>query len=160
MSKILLGRLSRRERQIMEILFARGEATVTEVQAAIPNAPSYSTVRALLRILEEKGQATHREDGARYVYAPAESWAAASRSALEQVVQTFFAGSLESAVSTLLSSRQSRPSDDELFRLERLIQKARSVEIAEQGCLSPTGECAEQGCLSPTGECSTEGEVK
>ncbi len=125
-SRLLPQRLSRRERQIMEVLYQRGPATVAEVQEAVPDAPGYSAVRRFLALLEEKGQVTHTEAGARYVYSPAESWNAVSKSALEQVVETFFGGSLEQAVATLLSSQKRRPSDDELVRLEALIQQART----------------------------------
>src|SRR5271166_2080161 len=86
--------LSRRERQIMDVLHARGRATAAEVLAALPDPPGYSAVRALLRILERKGHLKHRNEGARYVYLPRVSRQAASRSALKRVVSTFFAGSV------------------------------------------------------------------
>ena len=105
--------LSRRARQIMEIIFARGESTTAEVVAAMPDAPSYATVRALLPILEEKGHLKHREDGPRYVFVPTEPVDKASRSALKQVVQTFFEGSLASAVAAEARDRGAR-------RLDRL----------------------------------------
>ncbi|MDQ2686699.1 MAG: BlaI/MecI/CopY family transcriptional regulator, partial [Armatimonadota bacterium] len=101
MNKLLPNRLSRRERQIMEILFARERATVAEVRDAIPDPPTYSAVRRLLAILEEKGQAAHDEEGGRYVYRTAETWSQVSKSAIEQVVEGFFGGSVEQAVSTL-----------------------------------------------------------
>src|SRR4051812_25712854 len=96
--------LSRRERQIMDIVYARGEAAAADVQSALPEAPSYSAVRALLRILEDKGHLRHREEGARYIYLPTEPRGKASRSALQRVVQTFFNGSLSSAVAALVES--------------------------------------------------------
>src|SRR5258706_3922369 len=100
--------LSRRERQIMDIVFARGEATAAEVGAALPDPPSYSAVRALLRILEEKGHLRHREDGPRYVFVPTEPREKASRSALKRVLQTFFDGSLSNAVAALVDADAGR----------------------------------------------------
>src|SRR5436305_6677305 len=100
----LSGRFSRRERQIMEILYQFGEATALEVQERMQDAPGYSAVRALLRILEEKGHVTHVRKGAKYVFRPAAERAAAAQSALAQVVRTFFEGSVERAVATLVSS--------------------------------------------------------
>lgn len=131
MTKLLPKGLSRRERQIMEILFAKGQATVAEVLEALPDPPNYSTVRALLKILEDKGQARHTGVGIRYVYSPLESWSAVSKSAIEQVVESFFGGSVESAVATLLSSQKTRPSDEELQRLEEMIQRARTEDKTE-----------------------------
>lgn len=120
-----LRELSRRERQIMDIIFARGEATAAEVVESLADAPSYSTVRALLRILEEKGHLKHREDGKRYVFLPTEPVERASQSALRQVVKTFFEGSLASAVAALVDAKDSQVSDDELKRLESIIKQAR-----------------------------------
>src|SRR5207253_2851751 len=94
--------LSRRERQLMDIIYARGEATAAEVVDALPDPPSYSAVRALLRILEDKGHLRHRSDGPRYVFAPTQPRASASRSALKRVLHTFFEGSLSSAVAALV----------------------------------------------------------
>jgi len=116
--------LSRRERQIMDVIHARGEATAADVNGALPNAPSYSAVRALLRILEEKGFLKHREDGPRYVYLPTESPDLARRSALKRVVETFFEGSLANAVAALVDDEKLPP--DELKRIETVIRKARS----------------------------------
>lgn len=120
-----LHELSRRERQIMDIIFARGESTAAEVAEALTDAPSYSTVRALLRILEEKGHLKHREDGKRYIFLPTEPVEKASRSALKQVMQTFFEGSLASAVAALVDAKDAPVSDDELKRLESIIKQAR-----------------------------------
>jgi len=117
--------LSRRERQIMDIIFARGEAAAAEVHAALPDAPSYSAVRALLRILEEKGHLKHREDGPRYVFMPTEPRAKASRSALQRVVQTFFEGSLSSAVAALVDGEGGKLSAEELQRIEAIIKTAK-----------------------------------
>jgi BlaI family penicillinase repressor len=117
--------LSRRERQIMDVIFARGEATAADVTAALPEPPSYSAVRAMLRILEDKGALKHREDGPRYVYLPTESRAKASRSALQRVVQTFFDGSLASAVAALVDPKDGALSREELEKIEDIIQKAK-----------------------------------
>jgi predicted transcriptional regulator len=121
-------RLSRRERQIMEILYQRGQASAGEVQEAMPDAPGYSAVRALLRILEEKGHVRHARDGARYIYRPATERSLAAHSALAQVVRTFFGGSVEQAVATLVSESDTRLSDVELDRLALLIEQARDTE--------------------------------
>ncbi len=118
------SQLSRRERQIMDIIYAKGEATASEVAGAMKDAPSYSAVRALLRILEEKGVLKHREDGRRYVFLPTESVQKASRSALKNVVQTFFEGSLVNAVAALVDGRE-KISPEELQRLESIIKQAR-----------------------------------
>ena len=95
--------LSRRERQIMDILFARGRASAQEVLEALPDPPTYSAVRGLLRVLETKGHARHVKEGARYVYVPTQARQSAARSAMRQVLHTFFGGSVERAVATLLS---------------------------------------------------------
>ena len=117
--------LSRRERQILDILHARSEATAAEVHRALPDAPSYSAVRALLRILEEKGHAKHRRQGLRYVYMARESRAQASRSALKRILATFFDGSVDQAVAGLLEASDSRLSEAEMARLQSIINKAR-----------------------------------
>ena len=110
----------------MEIIYARGEATAAEVGEALPDPPSYSTVRALLRILEEKGHLRHREDGPRYVFAPTETPEKASRSALQRVVRTFFGGSLSRAVAALVDAEAGKVSPEELKRLEAIVQAART----------------------------------
>lgn len=117
--------LSRRERQIMDILFAHGEATATEVLAELPEPPSYSAVRTLLRILEEKGHVQHVKQGLRYVYRPLQARQSAAKSALKQVLHTFFAGSVESAVAALLSDADTHLSETELTRLSQLIDEAK-----------------------------------
>jgi predicted transcriptional regulator len=117
---------TRRERQIMDIIFARGEATAAEVNAALPDQPSYSTVRTLLRILEEKGHLKHREDGQRFIYMPTKTRAAESKSALKRVVQTFFSGSLADAVAALVDTADGKLSPDELKRIEAIIKKAKT----------------------------------
>ena len=117
--------LSRRERQIMDIIYARGEAAAAEVHAALPDAPSYSAVRTLLRILEEKGHLRHREDGPRYIFLPTEPHGKASRSALKQVVQTFFDGSLSNAVAALVDAQGGRLPAAEWKRIEAIIAAAK-----------------------------------
>lgn len=119
------NQLSRRERQIMDIIYARGEATASEVAAAMTDAPSYSAVRALLRILEEKGMLKHREDGKRYIFLPTEPIQKASRSALKNLVNTFFEGSLVNAVAALVDGRE-KISPEEIQRLESIIKQAKN----------------------------------
>src|ERR1700676_5394455 len=106
--------LSRRERQIMDVLHTKKSATVAEIRTALPNPPGYSAVRALVRILEGKGHVKHREDGARYVYLPFVSTKAASRSALKRILSTFFGGSVDHAVAALLDASDKRLSPAEL----------------------------------------------
>lgn len=117
--------LSRRERQIMDILYAQARATAAEVQSSLPDPPSYSAVRAMLRILEDKGHVRHEQDGPRYVYRPTVPRDNAKRSALRHLLQTFFDGSREQAISALLDDSSSNLSDTELDRLAQLIDKAR-----------------------------------
>src|SRR6266550_114402 len=121
--------LSRRERQIINILYALGRATAAEVQAGLPEPPSYSAVRALLRILEEKGHVRHEQDGPRYVYLPTIARDNAQRSALRHILQTFFDGSAEQAISALLDDSSSRLSPAELDRLARMIDTARKSGV-------------------------------
>ena len=117
--------LSRRERQIMDALHQYGRATAADVQAALPDPPSYSAVRALLRILEAKGHVKHLKEGARYVYKPRVSRETARRSALKRLVSTFFAGSVTQAVAALLEHGDTRLSESELQELEQMIEQAR-----------------------------------
>jgi predicted transcriptional regulator len=117
--------LSRRERQIMDILYRRARATAAEVMAELPGEPNYSTVRTQLRVLEEKGHVVHEEEGMRYVYAPAVPRHAARRSALKHLVETFFDGSAEQVVAAVLGGEASRLSDEDLERIADLIEKAR-----------------------------------
>jgi BlaI family transcriptional regulator, penicillinase repressor len=116
--------LSRRERQIMDIVYARGEAAAAEVRAALPDPPSYSAVRALLAILVDKGHLKHRSEQGRYIYAPTRRRALAGRSALRRVLDTFFEGSLEKAVAALLQGSDAKLSEQDLKRLGQLIQQA------------------------------------
>jgi predicted transcriptional regulator len=117
--------LSRRERQIMDILYRLERASVGEVLAKMAGKSSYSTVRAQLRVLEEKGHVSHEEHGLRYVYVPAVPREVASRSALRHLVETFFDGSTEKVVAALLGGEVARISPEELDRLARLIAKGR-----------------------------------
>ena len=117
--------LSRRERQIMDILYKLERASVGQVLAEIAGKPSYSTVRAQLRVLEEKGHVRHEEHGLRYVYVPAVPRDVARRSALRHLVETFFDGSTEKVVAALLGGEVARISPEELDRLARLIAKGR-----------------------------------
>ena len=125
MNKAKPHSLTRRERQIMDVLYKLERATVGQVLAKLADKPSYSTVRAQLRVLEEKGHVHHEEHGLRYVYIPAVARDVARRSALRHLVETFFQGSAESAVSALLGGEISRISSEELDRLSRLIAKSR-----------------------------------
>ena len=117
--------LTRRERQIMDILYRRGRATAAEVMKELPGDPNYSTVRTQLRVLEDKGHVHHEEQGLRYVYIPAVPRHAARKSALRHLVNTFFEGSTEKAVAALLGGEGTRLSDEELERFAALIAKAR-----------------------------------
>ena len=122
MKKNLHRDLSRRERQIMDALYRRGRATAAEVRQEMPDPPGYSAVRAMLRVLEEKGQVRHEEEALRYVFIPTASLARATRSALTHLVDTFFEGSAERAVAALLDAKLSRA---ELDRLSSLIESAK-----------------------------------
>jgi BlaI family penicillinase repressor len=117
--------LSRRERHIMDILFRLGRATAEEVMKEMPGAPSYSTVRTQLRVLEEKGHVRHDEQGRRYVYVPSLPRSTARKSALRHVVDTFFDGSVEKVVAALLGGDAARMSEEELERIAELVRKAR-----------------------------------
>ena len=117
--------LSRRERQIMEIIYQQGQATAAEVLGRLPDPPGYSAVRATLRLLEEKGYLRHDQDGPRYVYLPTLAREKARRSALRQMLQTFFDGSTEAAVAALLDLSRPKLSAPELERLSRMIDEAK-----------------------------------
>jgi BlaI family penicillinase repressor len=118
-------KLSRRERQIMDVLYRLGRATAAEILAALPDPPSYSAIRAMLRILEEKKHIVHEEKDLRYVFMPVVSRDKARRSALRHMLDTFFDGSPEQAVATLLDVSARNLSEEELDRLAALIQKAK-----------------------------------
>jgi predicted transcriptional regulator len=125
MKKILLDNLSRRERQIMDIVYKLGKVTALDVQNNMPDAPSYSAVRTFLRILEEKQLLKHQQDGARYVYLPRVNHEQARRSAIKNLLQTFFNGSAESAVATLLDISKSDLTPEDFDRMMLLIDKAK-----------------------------------
>ena len=118
--------LSRRERQIMEIVYRRGKATASEILEALDDPPSYSTVRALLRILVNKQHLLHREEGPRYVYSPTVSPQKARSGAIAQVVDTFFEGSASKLVASLLGNPNTKISGEELEKLSALIENARN----------------------------------
>jgi BlaI family transcriptional regulator, penicillinase repressor len=125
MAEQIQSSLSRRERQIMDAIYRLERATAAEVMEAIPDPPSYSAVRAMLRVLEEKGHLKHEQDGPRYVFSPVVARDAARRSAMKHLVRTFFDGSTEGAVAALLQT-DGKLSHDELERLSGLIEKAKS----------------------------------
>lgn len=117
--------LSRRERQIMDIVYRRGRVTAADVRIDLPDPPSYSAVRALLRVLEEKGHLRHEQDGRRYIFLATLPREKASRSALRQLMKTFFDGSTEQTVAALLDLSASKLTDAELERLAERIEQAR-----------------------------------
>lgn len=125
MTKEALAGLSRRERQIMEILYASGQATASDVLERLPDPPGYSAVRAMLRILENKGHVKHVQEGTKYVYVPTVSRDRARVGAMRSLVTTFFDGSTEKAMAALLDLGRTDLSEDELRRLSRLIEEAR-----------------------------------
>jgi predicted transcriptional regulator len=117
--------LSRRERQIMDILYQRGKSSASEVRQAMPDAPSYSAVRAMLRILEEKGHVRHQAEGLRYVYLPTVARDKAKRSAVKHLLDTFFDDSPEQIVAALLDVSSTRLTREELDRMAEMIEQAR-----------------------------------
>lgn len=117
--------LSRRERQIMDVLFTRGRATGQEIQEGLADQPNYSSVRTILRVLERKGYVRHVEEGLRYVYEPTVPRDAASRSALQRIIRTFFDGSAKEAAAALLDPAAFHLSEEELTELARIIEKAK-----------------------------------
>ncbi len=125
MNKNSLLQLSRRERQIMDIIYQHGEASVAEVLENMSDPPSYSAVRAMVRILEEKGHLKHRVDGTKFIFKPTLPAENAKRSVLSHLVQTYFDGSVEQVVAALLDSSSTELSGLELDRLSQLIQEAR-----------------------------------
>jgi predicted transcriptional regulator len=117
--------LSRREREIMDVLYRLGRATANEVMEQLSGEPNYSTVRTQLRVLETKGHVRHEEHGLRYIYIPTAPRHSVRQSALKHLIETFFEGSAEKMLSTLLGSEGSKLSDEDLDRLAQLIKKAR-----------------------------------
>jgi predicted transcriptional regulator len=122
--------LTKRERQIMDVLYRLGRAAAAEVMDALDDAPGNSTIRTQLRVLERKGHVRHEEEGLRFVYMPTVPRHSARRSALKHLVDTFFDGSTTKAVAALLGGEASRVSDDELARIEDLVKSARIEELA------------------------------
>jgi predicted transcriptional regulator len=118
--------LTKRERQIMDVLYRLGRATADEIMEQVPGAPGYSTIRTQLRVLENKGHVRHEEQGLRYIYLPTVPRRSAGRSALRHLVDTFFDGSSAKAVAALLGGEGSGISDDELQRIAELVNNARS----------------------------------
>jgi BlaI family transcriptional regulator, penicillinase repressor len=118
---------SRRERQILDILYARGRATAAEIRADLPDPPSYSATRALLHVLEEKGHISHVADGPRYVFMPRVARERAAKSALRHLLHTFFDGSASHAVAALLDVSASKLTPEELDRLDTLVEHARQI---------------------------------
>ena len=118
--------LTKRERQIMDVLYRLGRATAAEIMEQVPGAPGYSTIRTQLRVLEGKGHVRHEEQGLRYIYLPTVPRRSAGRSALRHLVDTFFDGSSAKAVAALLGGEGSGISDDELQRIAELVNNARS----------------------------------
>ena len=123
--------LSRRERQIMDVIFARGEASVVQIQAELPDAPSATAIRTLLRILEQKGHVRRRKNGRQHLYRPQQARKVAGLQALRHVLKTFYEDSLESALAAHLTGSQQNLSDAEVERLTRLIQDAQSSQEEE-----------------------------
>jgi predicted transcriptional regulator len=118
-------KLSRRERQVMDIIYGRGSASATEIHDALPDPPTFSATRAVIRTLEEKGHLRHEEQGLRYVYLPVVSAEKAKRAALTHMVRTFFQGSPAQLMATLLDGSSGKLGDEEFERLERLIRDAK-----------------------------------
>jgi len=131
MARKIITDLSRRERQIMDIIYSKGSATAAEVQEAIPDPPSYSSVRALLKVLEEKGFLRHRQQGPRYVFTPTVKRDRAKTTALKHVMHTFFDNSAEDVVAALMDISGTELSDDEYRRLNSLIEQARRKGAAK-----------------------------
>jgi BlaI family transcriptional regulator, penicillinase repressor len=117
--------LSRRERQIMDILFSMGRASGPEIQERLPGQPSYSGVRTILRVLERKGHVRHVEEGLRYIYMPVMTREKATKSAIDRLIATFFGGSAKAAAAAFVDPSTSQLSDEDLLDLERMIRKAR-----------------------------------
>lgn len=129
MAHTLHATLSRRERQIMDILFRRGRASAADVMTDLDDETTYSTVRTQLRVLEQKGHVRHEQEGVKFVYTPVVKRQTARKSALRHVVETFFDGSPEKAVAALLGGEAAKLSDEELDRIAELIAKAKKEDV-------------------------------
>ena len=139
MPKPVHSTLTRRERQIMDILYRRGRATAGEVMEELSGDPNYSTVRTQLRVLEDKGHVHHEEQGLRYIYAPAVPRSSARKSALRHLVDTFFDGSAEGAVAALLGGEGSKLSDEQLDRIADLVERSKAGRAGEAGKAGKAG---------------------
>jgi predicted transcriptional regulator len=137
--------LTRRERQIMDILYRRGRATAGEVMADLSGTPNYSTVRTQLRVLEEKGHVRHEEHGLRFVYTPAVPRSSARKSALRHLVDTFFDGSAEGAVAALLGGEGTKLSDQQLDRIADLVKQSKAGRAGGAGEAGKAGKTGKGG---------------
>ena len=126
-----MQKLSRRERQIMDVLYERGRATAAEILAALPDPPSYSSIRALIKVLEDKGHVKHQEDGPRYVFTPSVPRSKARRNAVKHLLQTFFDDSAGEAVASLLGLSAGKLKPEELDKIEELIARAREQQTGK-----------------------------
>jgi predicted transcriptional regulator len=127
-----MQKLSRRERQIMDVLYERGRATAAEILAALPDPPGYSAIRALIKVLEDKGHVKHQEDGPRYVFTPSVPRSKARRNAVKHLLQTFFDDSAGEAVASLLGVSAAKLKPEELDKIEQLIARARKQPIGKE----------------------------
>src|ERR1700730_11771213 len=123
-----MEKLSRRERQIMDVLYEKGRATAAEILAALPDPPSYSALRALIKVLEDKGHVKHQEDGPRYVFTPSIPRAKARKNAVKHLLQTFFDDAAGEAVASLLGASAGKLKPEELDKIEDLIARARKEQ--------------------------------
>jgi predicted transcriptional regulator len=137
--------LTRRERQIMDILYRRGRATAGEVMEELSGDPNYSTVRTQLRVLEEKGHVHHEEHGLRYVYTPAVPRSSARKSALRHLVDTFFDGSAEGAVAAILGGEGTKLSDEQLDRIADLVKQSKAGKAERAGGAGGAGKAGKDG---------------
>jgi predicted transcriptional regulator len=144
MTKPVHSALTRRERQIMDILYRRGRATAGEVMEDLSGDPNYSTVRTQLRVLEEKGHVTHEEHGLRYVYTPAVPRSSARKSALRHLVDTFFDGSAESAVAALLGGEGTKLSGDQLDRIADMVKQSKIGKAGRAGGAGRAGKAGRE----------------
>ena len=140
MPKPIHSSLTRRERQIMDILYRLGRTTAGEVMEQLSGNPNYSTVRTQLRVLEEKGHVRHEEHGLRYVYTPAVPRSSARKSALRHLVDTFFEGSTEGAVAALLGGEGSKLSDEQLDRIADLVKQSKAGRAGQAGAAGKPGK--------------------
>ena len=133
MNKPLPHRLSRRERQIMDAIYSLGQASAVQVLDALPDPPGLSSIRKLILILEEKGHLRHIQEGQHFLYLPTQPRQAAAKSAMKQVLQTFFGGNLETAVATLLSEAETELSDEQAVRLSEMITSSKAKPTNDAG---------------------------